>query len=99
MRCLVRSGFFEKLDDLLCPKENLHPHQSCVGDFRLSESVLLASEFKRSDLDDIFGVLSSKGGGCDCEILYNVAETSRLKSEYWRSRAEGLENPIRHLDE
>jgi hypothetical protein len=90
MKCLVRSGFFEKLDDLLCPRDHSHQREGCRGDYKLSESVLLASEFERTDLDDIFGVLRSKGGCCDCEILYNVAESSRLKAEYWRSRAEGL---------
>jgi hypothetical protein len=31
-----------------------------------------------------------QGGFCDCEILYNVAEQSRLKAEYWMAKAEGL---------
>jgi hypothetical protein len=39
------------------------------------------------DLEDILAVLHSLGGCCDCEILYNVAEESRLKSEYWIARA------------
>jgi hypothetical protein len=99
MKCLVRSGFFEKLDDLLCPREDSHQREGCRGNYKLSESVLLASEFERTDMDDIFGVLRSQGGCCDCEILYNVAESSRLKAEYWRSRAERLENPIKHLNE
>jgi hypothetical protein len=97
MKCLVRSRFFEKLDDLLCPKDDSHQREGCLGDYKLSESVLLASGFKRTDLDDIFGVLRSIGGCCDCELLYNVAESSRLKTEHWRNRAEGLENPIRHF--
>jgi Protein of unknown function (DUF2695) len=44
---------------------------------------------ERTDLDDIFAVLQSKGGFCDCEVLYNVAETSRLKAKYWRSQVAG----------
>jgi len=99
MKCLVRSNFFEKLDDLLCPKDGSPHREGCRGDFKLAESVLLALEFKRTDLDDIYGVLRSKGGCCDCEILYNVAESSRLKAKYWRRVADGLDNPIRHLDE
>jgi hypothetical protein len=27
------------------------------------------------------------GGCCDCEILYNVAGESRLKSRYWKAEA------------
>lgn len=89
LKCLVRSGYFEKLDDLLSPEDDATPSQSCDGTYKLSESVLLACGFVRDDLDDIFAVLQSKGGCCDCEVLYNVAETSRLKAKYWRSRAAG----------
>ena len=37
-----------------------------------------------------------KGGFCDCEILYNVVEESRLKAEYWQARAAGVEPPNSH---
>jgi len=99
MKCLIRSGFFEKLDDLLCPTDDSRQREGCHGDYKLSESILSASEFEHTDLDDIFGVLRSQGGCCDCEILYNVAESSRLKTQYWRSRAERLKDPIKHSDE
>jgi hypothetical protein len=89
MKSLTRSGYFEKLDDLLSPEENSIPPKSCDGTYRLSEAVLLASGFMRDDLHDVYAVLGSKGGCCDCEVLYNVAETSRLKAKYWRSRAAG----------
>lgn len=97
MSCLVRSRFFEKLDVLLCPSDDSRKRGGCRGDYRLAESVLLELGFKVTDLDDVYRVLRSEGACCDCEILYNVAASSRLKSEYWRSRAEGLENPIRRL--
>jgi len=96
MTCLERS-LFRKRDDLLCPE---HPSQSradCSGDYQLSKSILQAAGFDSSELTDIFGVLGSQGGGCDCEILYNVAESSRLKSEYWRNRAKGLEVHAKHV--
>jgi hypothetical protein len=99
MKCLDRSGYFEKLDDLLCPKDGSHPRGTCRGDYKLSESVLLASGFKQTDMDDIIGVLQSQGGCCDCEVLYNVVESSRLKGEYWRGKAAGLDDPIKHSDE
>ena len=38
------------------------------------------------DVDDILAVLTSRGACCDCEVLYNVAEESRLKAQYWSSR-------------
>jgi hypothetical protein len=89
MKCLGRCGFFEKLDGLLSPEDNSIPAQGCDGTFKLSDSILIAAGFKRAELDDIFAVLQSKGGFCDCEVLYNVAETSRLKANYWRGRAAG----------
>jgi uncharacterized protein DUF2695 len=47
---------------------------------KLSESILAAAGFERAEVDNIFAMLQSKGGCCDCEVLYNVAETSRLKA-------------------
>jgi len=96
MKCLSRSGYFEKLDDLLSPKEASSPSQACDGTYKISESVLLASGFEEAELGDIFAVLRSKGGCCDCEVLYNVAETSRLKGRYWRKRAKDLSTRTRH---
>jgi hypothetical protein len=89
MRCLGRCRYFEKLDEHLSPADNSTPTEKCDGSFRLSETILLASGFERDALHDIIAVLKSKGGFCDCEVLYNVAETSRLKANYWRSRAAG----------
>ena len=87
MKCLRRCGYFEKLDGLLSPEDASIPVQACDGTYKLSESILVAADFDGADLDDIFAVLQSKGGNCDCEVLYNVAETSRLKANYWRGRA------------
>jgi hypothetical protein len=56
-------------------------------DIQTVESILVAAGFDRAELEDIFAVLQSKGGCCDCEVLYNVAETSRLKANYWLGRA------------
>jgi hypothetical protein len=96
MMCLVRERFFENLDDVLCPGKDSSERGVCSGDYSLSEAILLASGFEREDLEDVFGVLRSRGGACDCEILYNVAENSRLKSQYWQNRAKGLEDPVKH---
>jgi hypothetical protein len=89
IKCLERCNFFEKLDDLLSPEGNLGPAPSCDGTFQLSESILSMVGFDQSEVADIFAVLQAKGGFCDCEILYNVAETSRLKADYWRRQAAG----------
>ena len=88
-KCLGRCGFLEKLDGLLSPEENSTPSPSCDGTYKLSKSILNGAGFDLAELTDVLAVLQSKGGCCDCEILYNVAETSRLKAKYWRSRASG----------
>ena len=97
MTCLERSGLFRKLDDLLCPEGRSQPRANCSGDYQLSKSILQAAGFDSSELTDIFGVLGSQGGCCDCEILYNVAESSRLKADYWRDRAKGLNARGKHV--
>jgi hypothetical protein len=96
MKRLERTGFFDKLDDLLSPEDNSAPSKTCDGTCKLAESILSASGFDHADLGYIFGVLQSMGGCCDCEVLYNVAESSRLKSKYWRKKAAGPGEPTRH---
>jgi hypothetical protein len=96
MRCLERADFFTKLDDLLSPMSDSNLCKTCDGTYRISESILLESGFDRADLADIFDVLRSKGGCCDCEVLYNVAESSRLKSKYWREQSAKQSAPKRH---
>jgi hypothetical protein len=89
MKCLVRSGFFEELDDVFCPPSRDEKRAQCWGDYRTSKPILLRRGFKEEEFFDVFHVLMGLGGYCDCEILYNAVETSRLKSEYWTARAEG----------
>ena len=96
MQCLASSSYFAKLDDLLSPEDNSGTSENCDGTHRLSESILLASGFLRDDFNDIYAVLRSKGACCDCEVLYNVAEKSRLKAKYWKSRASGQPTNVTH---
>jgi Protein of unknown function (DUF2695) len=88
MRVVMLSGVIEKLDDLMCPANADAPRAQCHGDYRHAREVLLSSDFTEDELFDVFHVLMAKGGFCDCEILYNAVETSRLKAEYWLARAE-----------
>jgi hypothetical protein len=89
MRVLERKGFFGALDDLFDPLEASTPAVVCHRDYRNAREVLLARGFPESDFADIFGVLKERGACCDCEILYNAAESSRLKGKYWMARARG----------
>ena len=89
MRCLAGARFFELLDDAMCPEDADQQRCQCWGDFRNSRPILLSRGFKEEELFDVFHVLMRQGGFCDCEILYNVVEESRLKAEYWIARSEG----------
>lgn len=91
MRCLSGAEVFEALDDVLCPADPSHPRRPCHGDYRHARAVLLARGFREDELFDVFHVLMERGGYCDCEILYNAVEVSRLKAEYWRARADEIE--------
>jgi hypothetical protein len=96
MKYLARSRFFESLDDLLCPSEESCGARKCGGDYGLAESLLLASGLDQADLDDVYAVLRAQGGCCDCEILYNVTDSSRLKAKYWRGQANRLDDQAKH---
>ena len=96
MTCFGRSHFFERLDDLLCPEGDSGQQEVCDGDYKLSERILEAAGFDSDDLKDMFAVLRAQGACCDCEVLYNVAESSRLKAEYWKRQAHGTEAKPKH---
>ena len=80
MKCLVSQRFFEELDARLCPKDAQVSRVSCDHSYKISKAVLAELGFQGEDLGDIFDVLRSRGGFCDCEILYNAAEESRLNT-------------------
>jgi hypothetical protein len=89
-------SLFRAMDDLLSPKEDSYHREVCAGNYELSKRVLEASGFDSDDLRDSLHVLRAQGGCCDCEILYNVAESSRLKSDYWKSQADDTEAKTKH---
>lgn len=88
MKCLTSGGFFEELDNRLSPVNTSAERQRCAGTYQVSESILRSQGFDDLAIADIFEVLAAQGGFCDCEVLYNVVETSRLKAGYWRARGE-----------
>ena len=91
MRALAGAKVFQALDDVLCPADPSKVRQPCHGDYRHARAVLLARRFREEELFDVFHVLMARGGYCDCEILYNAVEESRLKVEYWQARAKEIE--------
>jgi hypothetical protein len=89
---LKSSGFFAALDDLMSPLDQNSKTEVCHGDFRHTKRVLSEKGFgMRDGVDEIFDichVLMARGGYCDCEILYNVSESNRMKAAYRKSKAQ-----------
>ena len=84
---LRERGFFSELDNMFCPHKSMTSPQSCFGDFRHAKRTLQRCGFEESDWSDVFHVLMGQGAFCDCEILYNAAAESRLRSQHWQRRA------------
>jgi hypothetical protein len=87
LKVLASKRFFEALDDQLCPADPAQPRSACEGTYVISTRILSLYGFGPEDIADITQVLAARGACCDCEILFNVAEESRLKSQYWKTRA------------
>ena len=96
LKSLANCNFFEALDERLCPADSSKSREGCRGDYGISEAILRFHGFSEEDLADVFEVLRSRGGFCDCEILYNAPGDNRLKGEYWRARAAGQEPGSTH---
>ena len=96
MRVLGGLSFFEKLDHALSPENSTTAPARCNATYELSETILRESGIEASDFPDIFCVLRAQGGSCDCEILYNVSESNRLKRHHWMERAQGRILDSRH---
>jgi len=79
--------YFELLDDKFCPVEDSSSPAQCGHSFAVSRGILTDLGLGSvDDVEDVLAVLRSRGGCCDCEVLYNVAEESRLKAKYWKAR-------------
>jgi hypothetical protein len=95
LEALQRAMFFQALDDQMCPTDPAQPRALCKRSYAISTEVLAGRGFDPDAVGEAIQVLEARGAHCDCEILFNIAEDSRLKSEYWISRAVG-EPPKRH---
>jgi hypothetical protein len=84
--------FFELLDDRYCPQDDSGIPAKCGHSFTISIEILHNLRMDSDDIPDVIAVLQSKGGCCDCEVLYNVAEESRLKARYWKARYAELQS-------
>ncbi len=95
---LDRLNFFARLDDWFCPLEDPERQVPCgARSFEISTKILRDLGMDSEDIADTLAVLHSRGACCDCEVLYNVAEESRLKARCWKARfAELQSNPTNH---
>ena len=85
---LKQERFFELLDDQFCPSDDAAPlgPAKCGHSFDVTKLILRNLGMDSDDIEDVVDVLHSQGACCDCEVLYNVAEESRLKARYWKAR-------------
>jgi hypothetical protein len=87
MGLLQKSHFFERLDEHFCPADEAERKVQCAGhSFKVSREILEELGMGADDTEDVIDVLRSQGACCDCEVLYNVAEQSRLKTRYWKAQ-------------
>lgn len=76
---LKKVGFFELLDDRLCPADAARPRVACGHSFANTIRILRDLGIDLNDMQEVFGYLRGHGARCDCEVLTRIAETSRFK--------------------
>jgi hypothetical protein len=91
VKALEKIEFFKKLDNQMLPLNPFKKAKKCQGDFTLTKSILIKNNFKENEIFDICHMLMSKGGYCDCEVLYNVADVSKFRKKYWKKRLKEIE--------
>ena len=84
---LTRKKLFQKLDNRLCPADSSHARAWCQGGFELTARLLGEAGVEPEQVEPILLELASNGSSCDCGVLFNSAKESRLKTEYWLTRA------------
>ena len=86
---LEKLCFFDRLDKQFYSVRDAKVLLQCSGTHAVCIEILRDLKMDSDDIQDILSVLRSRGGCCDCEVLYNVATESNLRSEYWKGRARG----------
>jgi hypothetical protein len=90
---LRKSRFFGRLEDRFCAPQSPAIPLKCSHSFALSIQVLRELGMDAQDIGDVLAVFRHRGACCDCEVLHNVADRSRLKMSYWNPKpADGLLN-------
>jgi hypothetical protein len=87
LQVLRSNVFFVLLDQRLSPAGIPHEREVCKGSYEITTRILRDLGMDAEEIRDVTAVLALQGACCDCEVLYNVAEESRLKADYWTTRA------------
>ena len=87
---LGKERFFERLDDRFCPADPSKDRVTCGHSYIHTTEILRELGMDSEEVQDVLAVMGLRGGCCDCEILYNVAEESRLKAEHWKAHCKEL---------
>ncbi len=85
LRVLRGKSFFKKLESSVFPT-GVIDHKTCDGTYARCQKILTDSGFSEDDQIDVIAVMRSMGGFCDCEIVLNVDEDSKVRAEYWRGQ-------------
>src|SRR4051812_31178980 len=88
---LERDRFFERLDERFSPRDPAKTAERCDQSFRITTEILREIGMDSEAIQDVIAVLCARGACCDCEVLYSLAEQSRLKSAYWKTRYHQLQ--------
>ncbi len=91
---LRQDHFFELLDDRFSPADPKQLPVRCAHRYENTLEILNSLGMDDQETADVLAVMRINGGCCDCEILYNVAEESRLKAKYWKASHTNLS----HID-
>lgn len=84
---LKKSHFFARLERHFCAHQAPGLAPQCAHTFALSIQVLRELGMDAQDIGDVLAVLRFRGAACDCEVLQNVADRSRLKPHLWNPAA------------
>jgi hypothetical protein len=84
---LTRKKVFEKLDERLCPANSAHARAWCQDGFELTVRLLSEAGVDSEQVEPMLKELAANGSNCDCGVLLHAAKESRLKTEYWLTRA------------
>jgi len=91
IQSLDNRDLFDRLERMVWP-DGPDGQKVCDHTFRHLQTLMDADNFPERDYrEDVFDVMRSRGGFCDCEIMLNVAPNCEFRERYWKQRTAELE--------